>query len=142
VVLYLAGEVHAITCTERDGVQQIAHGGLVGYNTRTNYLVVDVDPDRLELEIKEIDMVPSGKHLWQPGSNRPLEKVTISPAMKERGFVPVGRLTIDTVSQPRSFKDPQGCFLKKFESSREVGKPAFKGGSSLPRINLDGSVTE
>lgn len=142
VVLYLSGEVHAITCTERDGVQQVAHGGLVGYNTRTNYLVVDVHPDHLELKIKEIDMVPSGEHLWQPGSNRPLEKVTISPAVKERGFVPVGKLTIDTGSQPRQFKDPQGYFLKKFESSNEVGRPVFKGGTPLPRINLDGSIGE
>ena len=30
VDLYLCGEVHAITCTQRDGVQQIAHGGLIG----------------------------------------------------------------------------------------------------------------
>jgi len=142
VALYLSGEVHAITCTERDGVQQIAHGGLVGYNTRTNYLVVDVHPDRLELEIKEIDMIPSGKHLWQPGGNRPLEKVTISPAMKERGFVPVGKLTIDTRSKPRMFKNPQGYFLKKLESSDERGRPVFKGGTPLPRINLDGSIGE
>ena len=51
VALYLCGEVHAVTCTERDGVQQIAHGGLLGYNTRSNYLVVDVYPDRLDLTI-------------------------------------------------------------------------------------------
>ena len=85
VDVYLCGEVHAITCTERDGVQQIAHGGLIGYNTRTNYMVVDVYDDRLELTIKEIDMVPSGKKLWQPHNNRPLEKVDIilgSPGVK------------------------------------------------------------
>jgi hypothetical protein len=132
VALYLAGEVHAITCTERDGVQQIAHGGLIGYNTRTNYLVVDVHPDRLELEIKEIDMEPSGEKLWQPGNNRPLEKVTISPEMKKRGFAPVGKLTIDTKSQPRRFENPQGYFLKKFETSSERGRPAFKGGNHCP----------
>ena len=28
VDLYLCGEVHAVTCTQRDGIQQIAHGGL------------------------------------------------------------------------------------------------------------------
>lgn len=140
VALYLAGEVHAITCTERDGVQQIAHGGLIGYNTRTNYLVADVYPDRLELVIKEIDMVPSGPKLWQPGGNRPLEKVAITPAMKQRGFIPVASLTIDTAAKPRQFKNPRGYFLKRFESSTERGSPSFKGGNPLPRINLDGSV--
>ena len=141
-VLYLCGEVHAITCTERDGIQQIAHGGLVGYNTRTNYLVVDVYPDRLDLQIKEIDMIPSGDPLWQPGSNRPLEKVDIRPTMKVRGFTPVGKLTIDTRTEPRKFNNPQGCFLKKFETSEERARPGFKGGTPLPRINLDGSVGE
>ncbi len=140
VDLYLCGEVHAITCTERDGVQQIAHGGLIGYNERTNYLVVDVHPDRLELAIKEIDMIPSGKPLWQPGNNRPLEKVTITPAMKRRGFVPVGKLTINKAGEDKSFHNPQGYFLKKYETSEERARPGFKGGTPLPRINLDGTI--
>lgn len=144
VDLYLAGEVHAITCTERDGVQQIAHGGLVGYNPRTNYLVVDVYPDRLDLVIKEIDMIPSGKQLWQPGRNRPLEKVAITPEMKQRGFIPVGKLTIQT--DPRRFENPQGYFLKKFDTSSDRGTPVFRKNrtdrTDLPRINLDGSVTK
>ncbi len=138
--LYLCGEVHAITCTQRDGVQQIAHGGLIGYNTRTNYLVVDVYPDRLDLVIEEIDIVPSGKHLWQPGRNRPLEKVDITPQMRKRGFVAVGTLSIDTKSQPRGFTNARGYFLEKYETSNERGAPVFKGGKPLPRINLDGTI--
>ncbi len=143
VDLYLCGEVHAITCTKRDGVQQIAHGGLVGYNTRTNYLVVDVYPDRLELTLKEIDMMPSGEKLWQPGRNRPLEKVTISPEIQQRGFVPVGTLTVDTKAEPKTFRNAQGYFLKKYETSEGVGGPVFRQeASALPRVNLDGSVSE
>ncbi len=144
VTLYLCGEVHAITCTERDGVQQIAHGGLIGYNTRTNYLVVDVYPDRLELTLKEIDMLPSGEKLWQPGNNRPLEKVVIIPEMKERGFIPIGTLTIDTQSKPRKFLNPQGYFLKKYEASTDRGVPIHhpKGFKQLPRINIDGSIND
>jgi hypothetical protein len=140
VALYLCGEVHAITCTQRDGVQQIAHGGLIGYNTRTNYLVVDVFPGRLDLTIKEIDMVPSGEHLWQPGSNRPLEKVEIVPEMKERGFAVVGTLRMDTESKPRKFLNRRGYFLKTFETSKERAGPVFRGGPPLRRINLDGTV--
>jgi DNA repair exonuclease SbcCD nuclease subunit len=52
VALYLCGEVHAITCTEKDGVQQIAHGGLFGYNPKVNYLVVKVSAQKMELELK------------------------------------------------------------------------------------------
>ena len=95
VDLYLCGEVHAMTCIERDGIMQIAHGGLIGYNTRTNYLVAKVTPRRLEIELKEIDMVPSGEKLWQPGTNRPLEKVAITEEIRRRGFVPVGRVTLE-----------------------------------------------
>jgi hypothetical protein len=143
VALYLCGEVHAITCTERDGVQQIAHGGLIGYNPRTNYLVVDVYPDRLELTLKEIDMLPSGEKLWQPHHNRPLETVTIDSETRERGFVPVGTLTIETSSTPRTFVDPGGYFRKEFETSIDRGQPVFApSGLRLPRIHLDGSVSD
>lgn len=141
--LYLCGEVHAITCTERNGVQQVAHGGLIGYNTRTNYMVVDVYEDRLELTIKEIDMVPKGNKLWQPGRNRPLEKVNITPKIKKRGFIPVGKLTITKTGDSKTFVNPEGYFLKKFETSTEVGRPIFwknKKSRQLPRINLNGTV--
>lgn len=143
VDLYLCGEAHAITCTERDGVQQIAHGGLVGYNTRVNYLVVEVHPDRLELTLKEIDMIPSGEKLWQPGRNRPLEKVDITPAMQERGFIPVGTVSINKENGGKIFCNQQGYFLKKFETSNDCGKPVYsKGFKPLPRINLDGSTSK
>ena len=91
------------------------------------------------------DMVPSGKPLWQPGRNRPLEQVAITPEMKQRGFAPVGKLTIRSGTGPRRFENPQGYFLKKFETSSERGPPDFRKNRSdrkdLPRIHLDGSVT-
>jgi len=141
VDLYLCGEVHAITCTRRDGVEQVAHGGLVGYNPRTNYLVARVCDDRLELELKELDMLPSGKKLWQPGSNRPLEKVDVPAESRARGFVPVGRLTIDKRGATKRFVGADGYFLKAHETSTEFAVPVFsKPGKShlqeLPRIEL------
>ena len=60
VDLYLCGEVHAITCTEKSGVQQIAHGGLSGYNPKVSYLVVRVSPQRMELELRELGIVCQG----------------------------------------------------------------------------------
>jgi len=118
VDLYLCGEVHAITCIERDGIMQIAHGGLIGYNTRTNYLVAKVTPERLELELKEIDMAVSGEKLWQPGNNRPLEKVTISDEVRQRGFVPVGRVMVEKDGGEKRFSGAVGYFDPKMEPAQ------------------------
>lgn len=137
VILYLCGEVHAITCTERDGIQQIAHGGLFGYNPRVNYLVVDVFPDKLELTLKELDVIPEGdNYLWQPGTNRPLEKINIDPKIQKKGYIPVGKLTIETSSYPFKFKNAKGYFLKKYETSTERGRPVFVKYSDPP-VNSD-----
>jgi len=138
VELYLCGEVHAITCTQRDDVQQIAHGGLFGYNPRVNYLVVDVYPDKLELTLKELDVIPEGDdYLWQPGNNRPLEMISIPSGVQKEGFITVGTLTIDTSVSPRKFKNAKGYFLKKYETSTEVGKPVFKLPKSYPPVESD-----
>ncbi len=141
---YLCGEVHAITCTERDGIMQIAHGGLIGYNTRTNYLVAHVSKSKIEIEIKEIDLLPTGEHLWQPQSNRPLDHVSISAENKARGFVPVGTLTINKKGG-KEFTNRKGYFLKEYETSDETAVPIFKKDNSrglpteLPRITLKSS---
>ena len=137
VDLYLCGEVHAMTCIERDGIMQIAHGGLIGYNTRTNYLVAKITDKRLTLELKEIDMVPSGEKLWQPGTNRPLEKVTISDKVRQRGFVPVGRVSIEKGEGKKRFIGAKGYFDPKLEpGEREFYRPY--GQSEPPRVVLDG----
>jgi hypothetical protein len=140
---YLCGEVHAITCTERDGIMQIAHGGLIGYNTRTNYLVAHVSKSKIDIEIKEIGMLPAGDHLWQAQTNRPLENVTISQADKAKGFVPVGTLTIDK-NKGKQFVNRAGYFLREYETSDETAVPVFRSNNpkglptELPRITLSG----
>ncbi len=110
VDLYLCGEVHAITCINRDGVQQIAHGGLFGYNPRVNYLVVTVSPRRIGLELKEIDIICKGPKLWQEGRNRPKETVIISDEMKKRGYVTVGTMTIDKTTDNKILRNKTGYF--------------------------------
>ena len=139
--LYLCGEVHAITCIERDGVQQIAHGGLIGYNTRTNYLLGRVFPDRIQLELKEIDMKPAGGKLWQVGQNRPLERVTIPDQIKKRGFVTVGRLVIEKSAGKKAFRGAVGYFEKRHEPKKAVRyRPAFRGGkgpAAPPRVSIE-----
>jgi len=122
---YLCGEVHAITCTERDGIMQVAHGGLIGYNTRTNYMVVNVTKEKIDLEIKEIEMLPTGDHLWQTKNNRPLQNVNITDANRTIGFYTVGTVSIDK-ADGKQFVHRQGYFLKKHESSDEYAGPVFR----------------
>lgn len=133
---YLCGEVHAITCTERDGIMQMAHGGLIGYNTRTNYMVVKVSKDKIDLEIKEIEMLPSGNHLWQTGNNRPLEMVSITEANKSIGFYPVGIATIHKTNG-KQFTNRKGYFLEEYESSNERSGPIFRNSKPLLKITVE-----
>ena len=142
VDIYLCGEVHAITCTERDGVMQVAHGGLIGYNTRINYMVTKFTKEKIEMELKEIELLPHGEFLWQTKNNRPLEYVTISDSSKARGFYTVGKLTIDKTHN-KEFKNRKGYFLKKYESSNETANPIFKKNlkptvpTELPKIIVE-----
>jgi hypothetical protein len=110
VDLYLCGEVHAITCMEKDGVQQIAHGGLFGYNPKVNYLVVKVSPQKMELELKELDIICTGPKLWQQGTNRPHESVTISEEILKRGYIGVGTMTIVKKDGRKYTQDKTGYF--------------------------------
>ena len=136
VDIYLCGEVHAITCTERDGIMQVAHGGLIGYNTRTNYLKVLVSKDSMNLEIKEIEILPSGDHLWQTKTNRPLENVSISEESRSKGFYLVGAATIDKSNGEKTVLNSRGYFLKEHEFSDAHASPVFakKGSTELPKI--------
>jgi type 1 glutamine amidotransferase len=123
VDLYLCGEVHAITCTQANGVMQVAHGGLFGYNRRVNYLVATVWPDQIELELKEIAITNEGDRLWQVGNNRPHERVSISDAARKRGFETVGRALLTTGSGSDTLKSASGCFSSaacKTNSARET----------------------
>ena len=112
VALYLCGEVHAITCTQADSVLQIAHGGLFGYNSKVNYLVTTIFPDRIELELKEISIINKGERLWQVGNNRPREIVLIADNIKQSGFVTVGTATINTHGGSREMNRTTGHFKR------------------------------
>ena len=127
---YLCGEVHAITCTERDGIMQVAHGGLIGYNTRINYLVLKFTKDKIEMEIKEIEMLPYGNFLWQTKNNRPLENVIITDANKAKGFYTVGSVTIDKTTN-KKFINRKGYFMKEYELSNDRAVPVFKKDNKL-----------
>ena len=106
VDLYLAGEVHDMTASNHGAVEQVAHGGIIGYASDINYLVGTVDGDRIDLELKAIDITNSGSSLWQAGSNRPKETVTFD----EAAFQTVGTLTIDKSSGETVYSNRTGEF--------------------------------
>ena len=110
--LYLCGEVHAITCTQADGILQIAHGGLFGYNPRVNYLVATIHEDRIDLELKEIEIVNEGGRLWQMGTNRPSKVVRIPDEARQQGFTTVGTATLTDGPDGTTLTDATGCFTK------------------------------
>jgi type 1 glutamine amidotransferase len=135
VDLYLCGEVHAITCTQADGVLQIAHGGswrgrpalaLSSGQRRQdagatqgqdglatiNYLVATVYQDRIDLELKEIAIVNEGGRLWQVGTNRPHETVRIPDEAKQQGFTTVGTATLSDGEAGAALTNTTGCFTR------------------------------
>ena len=88
--------MHAVTCTQRDGIQQIAHGGLIGRTTKPNYLLVTVRKDRLELNLKEIDLINGKGRLWQRDKSKgPWDTITITAERKKRGFTSIGKVIIN-----------------------------------------------
>jgi hypothetical protein len=114
VDLYLCGEVHAVTCTQRDGIQQIAHGGLIGRTTKPNYLMVTVHKDRLELNLKEIDLINGKGRLWQKDKSKgPWDTITITAERKKQGFTSIGKVTINKEAAAKMFETRTGFFIEK-----------------------------
>jgi len=106
VDLYFAGEVHDMTASNHGGVEQVAHGGILGYADDINFLVATVDGDRIDLELKGIDVTVSGDRLWQCGTNRPYETITFD----DPAFSTVGTLTIDKSSGETVYLNRTGFF--------------------------------
>lgn len=114
VDLYLCGEVHAVTCTQKDGIQQVAHGGLLGRTTKPNYMSVKVGKETLELNIKEIDLINGTGRLWQKNKSRgPWDTITITKERKEKGFTSIGRVVINKGGEERKFESRTGFFDRK-----------------------------
>jgi len=114
VDLYLCGEVHAVTCTQRDGIQQIAHGGLIGRTTKPNYLLVTVRKDRLELNLKEIELINGKGRLWQKDKSKgPWDTITITTERKKRGFTSIGKVTLNKEDGDKKFETRTGFFIEK-----------------------------
>jgi 3',5'-cyclic AMP phosphodiesterase CpdA len=107
---YFAGEVHDMSAANYAGVEQVVHGGIMGYAPRVSYLVGHVYPDRVELEMKSAELVyplDDTTRLWQAGSNRPRAQYSISP----NGFSSAGKLVIDKSGGSTQYLDRSGFFI-------------------------------
>ena len=124
VDLYLCGEVHAITCTEADGIEQIAHGSLFGYVETVNYLVATVTAKRMHLELKRIPIILAGGRLPQTTGNRPREFVRIAPEHKKKGFVTVGTMVIDKAGPTKRFCEKTGEFTNVYKPPSRAPRTA------------------
>ncbi|WP_205473501.1 metallophosphoesterase [Nocardioides sp. SYSU D00038] len=105
VDLYLSGEVHDITLKEHGGVTQVSHGGLFQFGL-TNYLLVDVYDDRLELALRDFRAqfsdAADGSRLWE----------TRGPGMPKKLKVAPDPHTIGTaVVTPGGLADSSGVLL-------------------------------
>ncbi|NVB78092.1 MAG: hypothetical protein HOV81_06830 [Kofleriaceae bacterium] len=110
VDLYFGGEVHDMSTNNSGGVEQVVHGGIMGYAPNVNYLVGKVYEDRIELELKRADLeYPANDttKLWQAGSNRPRAQYAVAAA----GFQSAGTLTIDKSSGETVYQNRTGFFI-------------------------------
>lgn len=71
VDLYFAGEFHDITVND-ECVTQVVHGGNINFEGDTNYLVVTVGNDGLDVVAKVADVTPlNDRRVYQTGLTRP-----------------------------------------------------------------------
>jgi hypothetical protein len=113
--LYLCGAAHAAACTQADGILQIAHGGLWQSQegrASINYLVATVYPDRIDLEVKEIAIVPEGDRLPQSADTPVSEKIRIPDEAKQKGFTTVGTAVLHRDGTGLKLSRATGCFEK------------------------------
>ncbi|MFC2091235.1 metallophosphoesterase family protein [Elusimicrobiota bacterium] len=122
VDLYLCGEIHRINVVKKDGFYQVANGSNFLRQNNINYLIVELEKNRISLQIKKIETEVSGKEDFNNELN-PLNKksVKIPAAQKKKGFVSVGKMIISkSMTGSRKIK-LQGCFksdLYDFDENR------------------------
>jgi hypothetical protein len=110
VDFYFAGEVHDMSAADNAGVEQVVHGGIMGYAPRVSYLVGHVYKDRIELELKSAELVypvEDTSRLWQASSNRPRAQYSVSP----NGFTSAGTMVLDKSSGSTQYLNRTGYFI-------------------------------
>ncbi len=110
---YFCGEHHAFTATQKDGIWQVVHGHLWGYDTTLHYLRGSVAPGQLVLGRFDVGVEYSGGSLTaqHSGGKGPREKVAISAAARSSGPALVGQLIIRVGGDGKKTSTPSGVFL-------------------------------
>jgi hypothetical protein len=106
VDLYLAGEAHDMTVYNDGTLVQVTHGGYVPRGI-SNYLVLKVYADRIELELKQFSgrTLDDTRRLWQTANKRPPWSQVIDPGPQS-----VGTMTIDKSTGVSVLRDRTGKF--------------------------------
>ena len=106
VDLYLAGEAHDMTVYNDGTLVQVTHGGYVPRGI-SNYLLIEVYDDRIDLELKQFPgrTLDETRRLWQTANRRPPWSQEIDP-----GPQPVGTMTIDKSTGETVLRDRTGKF--------------------------------
>jgi hypothetical protein len=94
--LYFAGEVHDISVRQigNSPLLQVVHGAAWGFSgiPTVNYLVGEVDGDRMTLEIKETTLATSGGSLFQAsGVTSVKETIALGTTWTSRGTVTIDK---------------------------------------------------
>nr|WP_237448016.1 metallophosphoesterase [Nocardioides flavescens] len=93
VDLYLTGEVHDVTATDRDGIVQLAHGGAFQFGL-TTYALLDVHDDRLEVTLEDYDVrtrTPRGQRtLWETVRSGLRPSIRVDPTPFTIGTLTIG----------------------------------------------------
>ena len=108
VDLYLAGEAHDMTVHTGGTLVQVTHGGYVARGI-SNYLVIKVYQDRIDLELKQFSgrTLDDTHKLWQIDNRRPPWSQVIDPAPRS-----VGTMTIDKSTGASVLRDRTGKFVE------------------------------
>jgi hypothetical protein len=108
VDLYLAGEAHDMTVRTDGTLVQVTHGGYVARGV-SNYLVIKVYQDRIELRLKKFSgrTLDETRRLWQVDDKRPPWSQVVDP-----GPQPVGTMTIDKSTGETVLRDRTGKFIE------------------------------
>jgi hypothetical protein len=107
VDLYLAGEAHDMTVHTDGTLVQVTHGGYVPRGI-SNYLVLNVYEDRIELRLKQFSgrTLDDTRRLWQVDNRRPPWSQVINPGPQS-----AGTMTIDKSTGEPVLRDRTGRFL-------------------------------
>ena len=77
-------------------------------------MVVTVHGDRLELDLKEIDLINGKGRLWQKNKSKgPWDTITITGERKKQGFTSIGKVVINKLTNTRKFEAATGFFIEK-----------------------------